>query len=160
VRPVTSLLMLVALAGYEPIEEQGHAQQAQVVLKGSMVCNGACIPDPKSEDHLMVLFAIDGTSEIHAEVDRIMKEFYPESGLDAVRAQKLMDQFCTRLKFFIAPDSPALRADKNRGKNHYCEGAKASAVTGVVTQKAGNNNEATHFPQLRECVATGPNASD
>ena len=95
--------------------------RAEVTLKGSLVCNGACVPDPKEEDHVMVLFAIDGTAEIRAEVDKIMKDFYPDKGLDAEAAQKLMDQFNTRLKFYIAPDSPALKDDKNRGKNHYCQ---------------------------------------
>src|SRR5205823_6157079 len=39
--------------------------------------------------------------------------------------------------FFIAPDSPALRDDKDSGKNHYCSGAVACAVTGVVMKKDG-----------------------
>ena len=56
--------MLVALAGYS------HAEGTEVTIKGSMVCNGACIADPKEKDHLMVVFAIDGTREIRAEVDR------------------------------------------------------------------------------------------
>jgi formylglycine-generating enzyme required for sulfatase activity len=85
----------------------------------------------------MVLFAIDGTPAIRAEVDRIMKRFYPDRGLDADAAQKLMDRFSVRLKFYLAPDSPALRGDKNTGKNHYCQGARASAVTGIATQKDG-----------------------
>jgi formylglycine-generating enzyme required for sulfatase activity len=102
-----------------------------------MVCNGACIPDPKAQDHVMVLFAIDGTREIRAEVDKIMKKFYPEQRLDGEAAQKLMDQFSTRLKFYIAPDSPALKDTKNRGKNHYCLPAVPNAVTGVVTERDG-----------------------
>jgi formylglycine-generating enzyme required for sulfatase activity len=85
----------------------------------------------------MVLFAIDGTREIRSEMDKISKEFYPEKGLDAVAAQKLMDQFSARLKFYIAPDSPALKDAKNTDKNHYCMPALANAVTGVITEKGG-----------------------
>ena len=85
----------------------------------------------------MVVFAIDGTREIRAEVDKIVKEFYPDKGLDGDAAQKLMDQFSARLKFYIAPDSPPLKDAKNTGKNHYCMPALASAVTGVVTEKDG-----------------------
>jgi formylglycine-generating enzyme required for sulfatase activity len=85
----------------------------------------------------MVLFALDGTAEIRAEVDRIMKDFYPEKGLDGDAAQKLMDQFSARLKFYLAPDSPALKDGKNKGKNHYCQAATASAVTGVISEKDG-----------------------
>jgi len=127
-----SALMLTALAG-----EQSSARAGEVTLKGSLVCNGACVPDPKEEDHVMVLFAIDGTAEVRAEVDKIMKECYPDKGLDGEAAQKLMDQFSARLKFYIAPDSPALKGDRNKGKNHYCQPATASAVTGVVAEKDG-----------------------
>jgi formylglycine-generating enzyme required for sulfatase activity len=110
---------------------------AEVTLQGSMVCNGACIPDPKTADHVMVLFAIDGTREIRDEVNKIMDEFYPEKGLDAEAAQKLMDQFSARLKFYIAPDSSALKDAKNTGKNHYCMPALPRAVTGTVAEKDG-----------------------
>src|SRR5262249_40190685 len=99
--------------------------------------NGACIPDPKKEDHSLVVFAIDGTAEIRAAVDRLMKDFYADKGLDAEAAQKLMDQFSVRLKYHIAPDSPALKNAKNKGDNHYCMPALASAVTGVIDEKDG-----------------------
>jgi hypothetical protein len=129
--------MLAALAGFAHAEGPAPPPGTVVTLKGSMVCNGACIPDPKAGDHLMVVFAIDGTPEIRAEVAKIVKEFYPDRGLDADAAQKLMGQFSSRLKFYIAPDSPGLKDGKNTGKNHYCQPALASAVTGVVTIKDG-----------------------
>jgi formylglycine-generating enzyme required for sulfatase activity len=126
----TAILTMVAM-------HAGASEEEKVTLKGSMVCNGACIPDPKEEDHGMVLFALDGTGEIRAEVDKLMKEFYPDQGLDGEAAQKLMDQFSARLKFYLSPDSPALKDSKNTGKNHYCQAAAASAVTGVVSEKDG-----------------------
>jgi hypothetical protein len=132
-----SVLMLTALTAYTRAEDHFPAKGTKVTLKGSMVCNGACVPNPKEKDHVMVLFAIDGTAEIRAEVDKIMKDFYPDKGLDGEAAQKLMDQFSARLKFYIAPDSPALKDDKNRGKNHYCQGAVARAVTGALVEKGG-----------------------
>jgi formylglycine-generating enzyme required for sulfatase activity len=85
----------------------------------------------------MVVFATEGTREIRAEVDKLMKKFYPDKGLDGDAAQELMDQFSARLKYYIAPDSPALKEDKNKGKNHYCMPALAQAVTGAVTVKDG-----------------------
>jgi hypothetical protein len=108
-----------------------------VTLQGSVVCNGACIPDPKTGDHVLVVFAIDGTPEIRSTVDRIMRDFYPERGLDAKAAQVLMDQFSERLKYYIRPDSPAVKDTKNTGANHYCMPATASAVTGTIEEKAG-----------------------
>src|SRR5262249_18292689 len=129
---LAALFLIVASpAAFIPAQGQSPPQPTQVTLKGSLICNGARIPDPQDDDHFMVLFAIDGTPEIRAEVDRIIKEFYPDKGLDGEAAQKLMDQFSERLKFCIAPDSPALKDAKNIGKNHYCMGAQASAVTGV-----------------------------
>ena len=47
----------------------------------------------------MALFAIDGTAEIRAEVDRIVNDFFPEKGLDAEAAVKLLKKFDTRLKY-------------------------------------------------------------
>jgi hypothetical protein len=110
---------------------------AEVTLRGSVVCNGACVPEPKKDEHVLVVFALDGTPEIRAAVDGIMKDFYPDRGLDAEAAQKLMDQFSTRLKYYIDPDSPALKGRKNTGKTHYCMPATASAVTGTVSEKGG-----------------------
>jgi formylglycine-generating enzyme required for sulfatase activity len=130
-------LLMAAVAGYARAGDQPPDKSAPVTLKGSMVCNGACVADPKEEDHVMVLFALDGTADIRSEVDKIMKEFYPVKGLDGDAAQKLMDQFSARLKYYIAPDSPALKDDKNKGKNHYCQAATASAVTGVIAEKDG-----------------------
>jgi formylglycine-generating enzyme required for sulfatase activity len=132
-----SVLLFLALAGNSPADDPSPTKGARVTLEGSLVCNGACVPKPKDEDHVMVLFAIDGTDEVRKEVEKIMKDFYPDKGLDGEAAQKLMDQFSARLKYYIAPDSPALKDDKNRGKNHYCQGAVARAVTGVVAEKDG-----------------------
>jgi formylglycine-generating enzyme required for sulfatase activity len=111
--------------------------RADVTLKGSLVCNGACVPTPKAEDHVMAFFAIDGTAQIRAEVDRILNAFLPEKGLDAEAAQKLLEQFDTRLKYYIVPDSPAMKNDRNRGQNHYCHAARAIEVTGEVFEKGG-----------------------
>jgi hypothetical protein len=115
----------------------GKARGVEVTVQGSVVCNGACIPDPKKQDHGLVVFAIDGTAEVRATVELIIKNFYRDNGLDAEAAQKLMDQFNTRLKYHIAPDSPALKDAKNRGENHYCMPATASAVTGTIGEKGG-----------------------
>jgi hypothetical protein len=131
--------LVVLVAAAVPAHPQAPARQAEVTLKGSLVCNGACVPDPRAGDHVLVIFAIDGTPAVCAEVDRIVKDLYPPRGLDAEAAVRLMDRFCARLKFYLDPDSPALRklAGKNTGKNHYCMPAQASAVTGTVTDKGG-----------------------
>src|SRR5262245_31152636 len=125
---VTSIAILIGSAGFV---------RAEVTLKGSLVCNGACVTNPRTEDHVMALFAIDGTAEIRAEVDRIVNDFFPAKGLDAEAAVKLLEQFDTRLKYYIAPNSPALKDDKNRGNTHYCHAARAITATGAVVEKEG-----------------------
>ena len=109
----------------------------EVTIMGSVVCNGACIPDPTDDDHVMVIYAIDGAADIKSEVDRIMKEFYPDRGLDGDAAEILLDQFTARLKYYIAPNSPALQDAKNEAKDHYCMPAVPRAVTGIVSEKDG-----------------------
>jgi formylglycine-generating enzyme required for sulfatase activity len=133
---LTSCVAL-ALAALALRGDDSRAQDAEVTLQGSVVCNGACVPEPKKDDHVLALFAIDGTPEVRATVDRIVKDFYPDKGLDAEAAQKLMDQFSTRLKYYIDPASPALKDKKPRASNHYCMPATASAVTGTVALKDG-----------------------
>jgi hypothetical protein len=127
---------VITLAGCAFAFSERPDAAAEVTLQGSVVCNGACVPDPKMADHVLVLLAIDGTAEVRAEVDRIMKD-YPAGGLDAEAAQKVMEQFAVRLKYYIAPESPALKDGKNTGDNHYCMPAAACAVTGVVREKHG-----------------------
>ena len=127
----------IGLAASALLVGGSQAREAEVTLRGSVVCNGACVPDPKKEDHGLVIFAIDGTAEIRSTVARVMKDYYPDKGLDAEAAQKLMDQFSTHLKYHIAPDSPALKDAKNKGANHYCMPATASTVTGTISEKDG-----------------------
>jgi formylglycine-generating enzyme required for sulfatase activity len=134
---MAAIELISTWADYTSAADKLAGKGEEVTLKGSLVCNGACVPNPKEEDHVMVLFAIDGTAEIRAEVDKIMKDFYPDQGLDAEAAEKVMDEFSARLKYYLAPDSPALKDDKNKGKNHYCQAATASAVTGLVAEKDG-----------------------
>jgi formylglycine-generating enzyme required for sulfatase activity len=133
-------ILLLTIWMSRSTEIRALAAESEVMIMGSMVCNGACIANPQADDHVMVIFAIDGSSEIREEVDRIVKEYYPDEGLDADAAQKLMDQFSARLKYYLSADSPALqdpKYTKNRGQNHYCMPAVAAAVTGVVTEKEG-----------------------
>lgn len=48
-----------------------------------------------------------------------------------------MDQFSEKLKYHLAPDSPALKDLKKKGDSHYCMPATAGAVTGTVVEKGG-----------------------
>ena len=127
----------IALAILVGSAAESRAQVAEVTLQGSMVCNGACVPQPKEVAHHLVLFAIDGTEDVRAEVEWIMKDLYPEKGLDAESGQKVLDRFAERLKYHVAPESPALMEIKRKVTGHYCMPAEAKAVTGTVSEKDG-----------------------
>ena len=43
---------------------------AEVTIKGGLQCNGMCVPDPKKDDHVLVVFAVDGSPEITAKVKK------------------------------------------------------------------------------------------
>jgi formylglycine-generating enzyme required for sulfatase activity len=118
-------------------DAESRAAGAEVTLQGSMVCNGACVPEPKTGAHDLVLFAIDGTEDVRADVERLMNDLYPVKGLEAEAARKLLARFTERLKYHIAPDSPALTEIKKKGTAHYCMPAQARAVTGTVIEKDG-----------------------
>src|SRR5262249_32711371 len=129
---VSVALSILAWAGTE-----ARAAGAEVTLHGSMVCNGACVPEPKAVAHGLVAFAIEGPGDGPAEVGRIIAPLFPENGRDAEAARKLLDRFAERLKYYIAPDSPALKEIEKRGTGHYCMPAQARAVTGTVIEKDG-----------------------
>lgn len=116
--------------------DQPASAPGEVTFKGSMICNGACVPKPGSSDHVDVIFAINGPAKVRAELDKILAD-YPADGLDADAAQKLLDQFSSRLKYYISPDSPALKAGAASKPAHYCNPAAAVAITGSVVQRDG-----------------------
>ena len=113
-----------------------NVRSDEVTLKGSLLCNGATLTNPKAEDHTPVLFAIEGTPEVQAEVDRIMAD-WPDKGLDAASSAAVLERFSARLKFFIDPDSPALKDRREKRPKHYCDPAEPVAVTGTIREQDG-----------------------
>jgi formylglycine-generating enzyme required for sulfatase activity len=138
-RPALLFLSFLALSVLSRAEAPAQADGAEVTIKGGLQCNGMCVPNPKAEDHLMVLFAVDGSPEIAARVKKIVDEYYPEKGLDAEAAEKLQNQFIAQLKYFVSPDSTAQVPDQNKkgAREHYCHASQPMALTGVVTEKDG-----------------------
>jgi len=99
-----------------------------VTLKG-MVLNNAHTGEKADS---VFVYALDGPPEIKAEFEKIMAEHYPDRGLDADAARKLLDQFTQSLKYFI--DGPL--ADKLQKDATY--GARqVMAVTGVIHERDG-----------------------
>jgi hypothetical protein len=100
----------------------------KVTIKGMVLNNVHSGEDQES----VFVYALDGTPQIRAEVDRIMAENYPDKGLDGDAARKLLDQFTAKLKYVI--DGP--QAEELRKKATY--GARQpTALTGVVQEIDG-----------------------
>ena len=100
----------------------------EVTIKGMVLNNVHTGEDQTS----VFVYALDGTPEIRAVVDRIMAQDYPDKGLDGDAARKLQDQFTAKLKYFI--DGP--HADELCKKATY--GARQpTALTGRIAEKDG-----------------------
>ncbi|MGO9108107.1 MAG: formylglycine-generating enzyme family protein [Thermoguttaceae bacterium] len=100
----------------------------EVTVKG-MVLNNVHTGENRT---CVFVYALEGTPEIRAEMDRIMAQNYPDKGLDADAARKLQDQFTAKLKYFI--DGPY--AEELCKKATY--GARQpTALTGVIAEKDG-----------------------
>jgi len=137
-RTCGSIVLILACAGLSGIA-RAQSDGAELTIKGGLQCNGMCVPAPKPEDHVMVLFAVDGSPEIAARVKKIVDEHFPEKGLDADAAEKLQNEFIAQLKFFVSPDSPAPVPDQNKkgAREHYCFASQPISLTGVVSEKDG-----------------------
>lgn len=127
--------------------EQGSAQVAQsqpaattgpkVTLMGTMLCDRQCIATlwdhrPTGPEHVLVLYAFDGTAEVKTEVDSIMREFWPGETLDADQAQRLQDEFTGRTKYYLTPSD---LVNKEHRENEYS--THSVAVTGTISQHDG-----------------------
>jgi hypothetical protein len=141
---LTSLIGFTMRLLFLALSQSGQAQpssaaskDSELTIQGSLLCNGACLPDPKQNDHVMVLYAIDGTPEVRTALAKIMEDFYPDQGLDVDSAAKLIDEFTARLKYYISPESPGLPKHQSAPESHYCQPATSSAVTGRVFVKDG-----------------------
>ncbi len=100
----------------------------EVTIKGMVLNN---VHSGENQTSVFV-YALDGTPEIRAEVDRIMAHDYPDKGLDGDAAQKVQDQFTAKLKYFI--DGPL--ADELCKKATY--GARQpTALIGLIAEKDG-----------------------
>jgi hypothetical protein len=73
------------------------ADDTAITIKGMVLNNVHTGQREKS----VFIYALDGTPEIRAELEKILVENYPDRGIDADAAQKLQDQFTARLKYFI-----------------------------------------------------------
>jgi hypothetical protein len=106
----------------------GRTAGSEITVKGMVLNNVHTGQTGKS----VFVYALDGTPEIKAEVERIMAHYYPDKGLDGDAARTLQDQFTARLKYFITgPHVDELHAKATYGAR------QCTALTGTVEEKDG-----------------------
>jgi len=141
---VTGVTALFVISSFGWAEETAPgAPGPEVTLKGPMMTEAACYANPPADaDKTVVLMVVEGTPEVAATVDAIMKENWPgEGSLDADHARKLNDDWVKRLKYYLSPDSTAqLKYQTGRKGERTLECRwrnPVKAVTGVVFEKDG-----------------------
>ncbi len=115
----------------------GVAGADEVTIKGVMMCEVCCTRNlareaAKEAEKTLVLFAVEGTPEVTAALDGIMKEYYSGDSIDGEQARKIQEEFEKRLKYYVTPCE--LTAKKENGARW---GNPAKAVTGVISEKDG-----------------------
>ena len=143
-------VVLWALAGaFGVAAEPGQAPRGrEVTIKGNVVCNRATIPTPwdgtsQDSDHFPVVFAVEGTPEISATVAELMDTCWPPQGLDIEAAQKLLDEWSSRLAYSVAPGP---LTDKIHTEVEW--GSQILALSGVLYERDGRNWIAvSHYEQ-------------
>ena len=108
-RVLVIAVAVLAVAGHTLAgEDEVVPTSPEITITGSLLCNRACVPEvwdhsPTSGDHTLVLFALEGTPEIEAELDSIMNECWPGDALDCDQAVRLSAEFDRRLKYYLEP---------------------------------------------------------
>jgi len=141
---IMGFVLAVAFSNLAWSDEPGPgAVGPEVTLKGPMMTETACYAHPPPDaDKTVVLIAVEGTPEVAATVDAIMKENWPGDGsLDADHARKLNDEWVRQLKYYLSPDSAAqlqYQTNKKGERTVECRWRNpVKAVTGVVFEKDG-----------------------
>lgn len=136
--------------------QSATASGPAVTLTGCLMCDMQCTAkkwdhNPSGPEHVLVLYAFDGTPQVKAEVDSIMKEFWPGDTLDGDQARKLMDEFTKRTKYYLAPTDLVTHRQVDystwgvaiTGNIYEQDGKKMIAVTSM---KTGNRDNPMKIP--------------
>ena len=114
-----------------------------VTITGSLMCEWATLPEPKAsgndqsnpEHGTLVIYAVNGSPEIQAEVDAVMKACWPAGGaLDADAAVKLQEQWTAQLKFYVTKEGAG---GEELYKRRHSEQSFGYTLTGTVAEKEG-----------------------
>ena len=128
-----------------------------------MMLEEACTPKPAKETgHSVVLFALEGTPEVAATLDAIMKENWPGDSMDANQARHLNDAFSARLKYYFTPGEIATKGVNGSKDVPGCMwGEPWVGVTGVISEKDGKkwitpSKVFTQYPDRKQVAPKYP----
>ena len=115
------------------------ARAGEVTLKGVLMLEDACTPKaPKETRHMVVLFALEGTPEVAATLDAIMKGNWPGDSMDAKQARNMNDAFSARLKYYFTPGELTTKCVNGSKDVPGCMwGEPWVGVTGMISEKDG-----------------------
>ena len=106
----------------------GSLFAGEITLKGNTLSNF----HTGEKENTVLIYAFDGTPEIKAELDSILKDYFPDKGLDGDGAKKLVEQFDKRLKYYVVLGP---KADELWKKVQW--GSQIFSLTGEVEEKDG-----------------------
>jgi len=133
---VAAVLVLLVVSGYSGAQ-QAAPTGPRVTIKGNVMCQRALVPPlgvcGRNSKYIPIVIALDGTPEIRAEVNRIMKEYWPAgNALDFDQATKLDSVWREKLTYCIAP-----YPGRDELHKEIAYGSRIKALTGVVYEKDG-----------------------
>jgi len=110
------------------------ANGRQVTLTGPAMCARQCYLKQGAFDGCPfdAIYAMDGNPEIKAQFDDVIDKFCPERGLDCDQAEKLLQVFDERLKYYIVPGPLT-----NPEHTELDYPIRAWSVTGTVFEQDG-----------------------
>jgi len=107
----------------------------------------------------VVLFALEGTPEVAAAVEAVMKENWPGDSMDASQARHLNEALSARLKYYFAPGEIATQGVNGSKDVPGCMwGQPWVGVTGVISperrQEMDHAQQGLHPRSRRERACT------
>ena len=126
--PAGETKFAAAVADEKPTASTG----AEVTIKGVLMLEKqSCALDPdQCKEDGQVLFAVEGTPGIDAEINSLMKDYYTGDSIDGDQARKILERFTERLKYWLVPGNVV---DKKDGKDLNPN----VALTGVIYETDG-----------------------
>ena len=124
----------------EKTKSTAGAAGAEVTLKGVMMSNDICTrpattKEREEQQKVPVLLTFEGTPEITAAIQEIMKDLIAGNSINYEQAKAIEEAMDKRVKYYITPGSAVDGTKSWSSKGNG--GGQAEAVTGTLSEKDG-----------------------